>query len=125
MQTGVRTRAANDLADIELHLILGSGCTLTAVLDYVADDGVSYAFERGERSRTVITARREGDTLHLNLARQQHGHKPLQLRVVGYDGASRAMIQTPDGCHTQALEPHAWQLSGTLLHAAMGAVFVV
>ena len=60
MQTGERTSAANDLSDIELHVILGQGSTDVAVLDYVADDGLSYGYQRGERSHYRIEARRSG-----------------------------------------------------------------
>jgi alpha-glucosidase len=58
LQVGERTSAANDLADIELHVVLGRGSDAVATLDYVADDGLSYGYQRGERSVVRFSARR-------------------------------------------------------------------
>ncbi len=113
MQTGVRSTNANDLSDIELHVILGRGCTATAILDYVADDGLTFAHERGERTRLRITARREADVLRVSIEALQSGWKAVRFSVVGYDGASHAMVATGRATFVQqSLTPFRWIFSG-------------
>jgi alpha-glucosidase len=120
MQPGVRTSAASDLADIELHVILGSGSQDEATLDYVADDGLSYGYQRGARSVYRFQARRSGNTLELNVRAVQTGWKPLRLRVVGYDGADRVALEVDGETSTLALVPNRWRLSGGELFASIG-----
>jgi alpha-glucosidase len=121
MQPGVRTSAANDLSDIELHVILGEGSPDEATLDYVADDGLSYGYQRGERSVYRLSARRSGSVLDVQVRVLQAGWKPLRLRVVGYDGASQLHLRVGDQTTTMALTPFAWIFSGGTLAAATSA----
>jgi alpha-glucosidase len=120
MQPGERTSHVNDLADIELHIVLGAGCTGEAVLDYTADDGLSYAYQRGECSRCTLRARRDGNVLKLQVDNVHTAWKPLRLRVVGYDGAQSAEISTSAGTVTQNLKPYRWLFSGQQLDACIG-----
>ncbi len=118
MQVGERTSAANDLADIELHVVLGRGSDAVATLDYVADDGLSYGYQRGERSVVRFSARREGDVIVLAVTPLQTGWKPLRVCVVGYDGASQ--LELTQGAKTTSvpLAAHHWCFSGALLAAS-------
>lgn len=125
MQVGERTTQHNDLADIELHVILGAGSTNEAVMDYVADDGQSYGYQRGARSACTLRARREGEVIHLTVEKLQSGWKPLRMRIVAYDGAATAMVTTADGTQRQALAPHRWTFTGEPLAASIGAAFAV
>ncbi len=118
MQAGVRTSAANDLSDIELHVVLGAGCTDEATMEYVADDGLSYGYQRGARSVYRFTARREGNVLALQVRVLQAGWKPLRLRVVGYAGASALRLQVGEQTSHLALSPYTWNFSGGALAAA-------
>jgi alpha-glucosidase len=111
MQSGVRTSAANDLADIELHVILGSGSQNEAMLDYVADDGLSYGYQRGARSVWRLRVRRFGNRLELNVNTVQTGWKALQLRVVGYDGADLVSVNVDGKLSTFALASGTWRMS--------------
>jgi alpha-glucosidase len=117
MQTGTRTTNANDLSEIELHVILGRGCEETAVLDYVADDGLSYGYQRGQRSHHRIEARRVGDALELSVVTLQAGWKPLQVRIVAYDGASQVNVVSATGRQSLVMEAYAWCMSGGTLRA--------
>jgi alpha-glucosidase len=119
MQTGTRTDAANDLAELELHVILGSGCQEEAVLDLVADDGISFGFERGERSSCRLRATRDGDTIHLTITEVRQGWKPITFRVVGYDGTRGLVVHAADAEQHLALAPHRWVFSGAPLQAAI------
>ncbi len=125
MQVGERLSQQNDLCDIELHALLGQGCTASAELDYVADDGQTYGYQRGERSHWRISARREGNTLHVHITTLQSGWRALRLRLVGYDGAHAAVIRTATGTHTQTLQARRWRCSGQDLEAQMGVDFIV
>ena len=125
MQLGERVSQANDLADIELHVMLGAGCPDEATLAYVADDGLSYGYRRGERSACTLRARRDGAAIHLHVEKLRRGWKPLRLRIVGYDGAALALVTTPSGAFTQALSAHRWTFSGEPLPAAIGDTFTV
>ena len=89
--------AANDLATIDLLVLLGRGCQRTAVLDYQADDGASHAWQRGACTRLRITARRDGDALHLAVQVLHAGWRPVTLRVLGLDGATEAVVDLPSG----------------------------
>jgi len=120
MQPGERTTQSNDLADIELHVILGRGCTGEAVLDYVFDDGLSDAHERGERGVVRLRATRAGDEITLRVETLQ-AWKPLRLSVVGYDGAARARLVLPSGEQAQALAPDTWTFAGQPLAVGRGA----
>ncbi|CAD5366062.1 Alpha-glucosidase [Rubrivivax sp. A210] len=117
MQPGARISQTNDLADIELHLILGAGCSDEAALDYAADDGLSYGYRRDERSLWRFTAWREGDVLHLEAAVLEAGWKPLRLCVVGYDGARSVVVTTATGTQTLTLVSEPWVFSGAPLAA--------
>ena len=119
MQVGVRTTAANDLADIELHVILGAGTQETATLDYVSDDGLSYGYQRGVRNVYRMAATRAGDVLTLDVRALQTGWKPLRLRVVGYGGATSLLVRVGDKTTTLALSPFQWNFSGGALVAAI------
>ena len=125
MQPGERLNQASDLADLELHVILGEGCRESAELDYVADDGLTYGYRRGLRSRWSLRAWRDGDTLHLAVRCLAGGHGPLRLRLVGYDGASAAIVETAAGTQRLALVPHAWRFSGAPLAAAISPALTV
>ena len=125
MQTGERTSAANDLADIELHVILGQGSKDVAVLDYVADDGLSYGYQRGERSHYRFEAWRNGDTIEVAVKILQTGWKPLRLQVVAYDGATVANVAIAGQVAMHTLQPFAWRMSGGLLDASCSQTIAV
>ena len=118
MQTGERTSATNDLSDIELHVILGQGNKDVAVLDYVADDGLSYGYQRGERSHYLIEAWRNGDTIEVAVKVLQSGWKPLRMHVVAYDGAKVANVAIAGQVALHTLQPSAWRMSGGLVQAS-------
>jgi alpha-glucosidase len=125
MQVGERVSQHNDLCDIELHVILGPGCADEAVLDYVADDGLSYGYQRGERGHWRFSARRDGDTVHVSAQALQAGWRPLQLRIVAYAGVQSAVVHSTAGAVTRALESYSWTFSGKPLPTAASTAFMV
>ena len=92
--------------------------TDTATLDYVADDGLSYGYQRGARSVYRLSASRQGDALTVKVTALQTGWKPLRLRVVGYDGAQSLNLQLGETLSTLPLSPFEWNFSGGVLPAA-------
>lgn len=119
MQTGVRTRNDSDLSDIELHVILGFGCLDEVTLDYVADDGLTFAYQRGERSVHRLRVRRVGNTLELSANALQTGWRPLTLRVAGYDGADRLLVNVGGALSAFPLVSNTWRMSGGDLPVAL------
>lgn len=117
MQVGVRVDAHNDLSDIEMHVILGRGCDAIAAMDYVADDGLGYGYQRGARSVHRFTAQRVGDTIHLTILALQTGWKPQRFRVVTYDGATSLEVTMDEKKRNVALSAHQWCFSGAMLEA--------
>ncbi len=120
LQPGERRDQDNNLADIELHAVLGRDCTDEATLLYVADDGHSQSWRDGARSRHALRARRQGDTLHLYVDTLAQGWRPLRLRVVGYDGADTVHLHSKLGTTIQSLAPHRWRCSGEPLDLSIG-----
>jgi len=124
MQPGERTTPSNDLADIELHVILGRGCTDAARLDYTFDDGLSDAHERGERGVVRFHATRVGDEIVLRVETLQ-AWKPLRVSVVGYDAAASVKLVLASGVQAQALVGDSWTFSGQPLAIGRGSIFAV
>jgi alpha-glucosidase len=120
MQVGERTSPANDLSQLELHVFLGQGCDQEASLDYSADDGCSFAYQRGERSQLHVRSRREGSTLRVQLSCPERGWQAFNLCIVAYDGIDRLVIDTPAGEIQQTPGPHGWRFTGGVLNAVMG-----
>jgi alpha-glucosidase (family GH31 glycosyl hydrolase) len=125
MQPGVRTSAANDLADIELHVVLGAGCKEEATLDYVADDGLTYGYQSGARSVYRFHVQRVGNTLELNVRTLQTGWRPLRLQVVGYDGVARVSCNQDDRFSSLPMASSFWRMSGCDLSVAISEVVCI
>jgi alpha-glucosidase len=125
MQPGERRSQHNDLAEIDVLVVLGAGCADEAVLRYVADDGASHAYRRGERSGFTMRARREHAVLHIAIDSISAAWRPVALRIVGCDGACEARITVPGGSFVQLLAPHRERFTGDELALAIGAVFTL
>ncbi|MFO1261964.1 MAG: glycoside hydrolase family 31 protein [Rhodoferax sp.] len=119
MQAGWPQKPGVDLAHIELHAILGPDCAGVAVLDYVADDGITLAYQRGVRSHWQFEAHRNAATLVVTVRTMARGHQPLQLRVVGYGGIQTVRLVVDGAAATDYPAVAApWTLSGAELNAS-------
>ena len=126
MQVGWPQKPGVDLADIELHAILGPDCAGVAVLDYVADDGLTLAYQRGVRSHWRLEAHRKGSTLVIAVCTLARGHASLRLRVVGYGGITHVRLAVDGGApqdHAALAAP--WTLSGAVLTATATSELVI
>ena len=119
MQVGWPQRSGVNLAEIELHAILGPDCAGVAVLDYVADDGLTLAYQRGVRSHWRFEAHRKGSTLVVVVRTVARDHQPLQLRLVGYGGIQTVrLVIDGNAAQDHAMVAAPWTLSGAELSAS-------
>lgn len=112
LRTDACERAETDLKDVELHLLLPRGSRKAVLAEYYADDGVSYAYRRGERSGVRILAEACGNGLRLEISTMAGQSGAIRLRPVLYDRFSR-LIVVRDGKEKEAeLAPRRETLSG-------------
>ena len=78
-QPGERTTNSKDLSHIGLMCCLSPGFTGQARLCYQADDGFSFDYRRGRRTRLDVTARATGRRLHLRIKTLAKGFGPVHL----------------------------------------------
>ena len=91
MRPGIATHHRTALNDIELHIFL-SGDGQTAAIDYTADDGLTYAYQRGERSRLTVGATAKGDTVEITAELLENGAGPIQVRFAVHGPFGRIQI---------------------------------
>jgi alpha-glucosidase len=78
-QTGERTTNSKDLNHIGLLCCLSPGFTGQARLCYRADDGLSFDYRRGRRTRLDVTARIKNRRLYLRIKTLEKGFGPVHL----------------------------------------------
>ena len=124
MQAGERTHNRNDLATIELHCVLRTDTAGEHRLDYVCDDGETFAYRRGERTSATFSAEvvpgvaKTKPVLRLTISDVKTGWKPLKLRVVAYDAFSRVeVVRACARAKALPLTPHTWVFTGAKLSA--------
>jgi alpha-glucosidase len=102
MQPGLPRDHRIDLAVVELHAFLRDGDRTTAV--YEADDGISFGYQLGVRSRLVLDLVAADGRLTVSVRERDDGYRPIRWRIVAYGGQGTAVV---DGV-PQALEPAPW-----------------
>ncbi len=113
MRPGMPEDNRTDLADIELHLFLRRDTAAESSSAYAADDGLSFAYQRGERTRATFHARVAPDgALELRVADYHAGWRPLRLRLVCYDKFSAVRLSFPGGERRLTLRPATWTWTG-------------
>ena len=83
MRPGTPVDHRTPLDDVELHVFL-SGAGATAEFDYVADDGLSFAYRRGVRSRLRVRAAARGGRLEIDARLVSGGAGPIRARFVAH-----------------------------------------
>jgi alpha-glucosidase len=111
-QPGERTTNSKDLSHIGLLCCLSPGFTGEARLCYRADDGLSFDYVRGRRTRLDVTARTKGRCLHLRVKTLAEGFGPVHLVPFSVNRFAALHLET-DG-REQRLHPikERAQLSG-------------
>ncbi len=82
MQVGERTTPENDLARIELHAFVPAGSKVPAETSYACDDGLSFAYQKGERTRVRFTAKVVKGDFVLTVDDYSPRYRPLELQLV-------------------------------------------
>lgn len=95
MRPGTPTHHITDLADLELHVFLTKDSPTTAAGSLIHDDGISLAYQRGERTHLALHARAENDTLVLDIRPIATGHGPTRVRVFTYARFHSVRLQGP------------------------------
>ncbi|WP_438479338.1 glycoside hydrolase family 31 protein [Oleiharenicola lentus] len=86
MQKGERRDNRNDFATIELHVFLRGDSRGAHRGSYVFDDGESFAYQKGQRSRVEWSCAVATDgALEVTIERFEQGFASLKLCVVAYD----------------------------------------
>jgi alpha-glucosidase (family GH31 glycosyl hydrolase) len=115
MQIGERTSPANDLGAVELHCFFRRDTKTVTRIEYAFDDGVSYDYRMGKRTRAVFEIRAEGDELVVKVVELTEGYRPLQLSVVAYDSFRTVRILRAGKTRKSKLARHVWTFAGRKL----------
>ena len=111
---------------IELHVFFDDATRGESVCDYSADDGETFAYQRGERTTVRFFARIErGGAITLRVEFKQEGFGPLRVRVVAFTKRGQLNLVTSIGARLLPLRPFSWQATGEKLRARASAVFSV
>ncbi|MEX2607877.1 MAG: TIM-barrel domain-containing protein [Kiritimatiellia bacterium] len=76
----------------DLHLLLEPGSKHTLRGDLVSDDGATFGYQRGERTRVSYTAKTDGDTLRITTRTLEDGYGPLDLNFVLYGPFKKVVV---------------------------------
>lgn len=125
MRPGEPEDNATDLRDIDLHVFVSKQFTGKASCVYVADDGTSFGYRRGERSAVHFTVTREGDELKLVARKLVNGFGEIKFRVIDHgqcDAVTTEGVEQPATIKLKALK---LELTGEKLSVGASAVSVV
>lgn len=96
LRPGTPVHPAHDLREVEFHVFARAAA---GELRYVADDGLTYAYQRGERSEARLSANPKADGLDLRYEQTGCGYGTIRGSIVVY-GDHR-----PISLNGQAVEP--------------------
>ncbi len=81
-----------DSGSIDLHILLNKTSSSTAQYTYHADDGLSFGYQRGERSSVTITAAIADDVLTITTEILTQGYGHIDIRFVCYDDFEQVLV---------------------------------
>ena len=118
MQAGERRDNRNDFAAVELHVFLRRDSVGAHRCSYAFDDGESFAFQRGETTRTefVFSVNATGE-LVVRVAACVDDYRPLRVRLVTYDEFAAARFEADGKASSRrlALKEARWNFAGKAL----------
>jgi alpha-glucosidase len=76
----------------DLHLLLEPGIKQTLRGELVSDDGSSFGYLRGERTRVAYTAKTDGKTLNITTRTLEDGYGTLELGFVLYGRFQKVVV---------------------------------
>jgi len=92
----------------DLHLFLEPGTRKRASGTLVSDDGQSFGYRRGERTRVRYSAVAQGDTLRITTRTLEEGFGALDLNFVLYGGFKTVIVNRKE----TKPSPHRYRLAG-------------
>jgi alpha-glucosidase len=111
LPTEPRDAAAARLDDITLHAIARPGGTAEGV--YAWDDGATFAYRRGQRSRIAVAVTVRGREAVARITAADVAGGGLRLRFACYQRVERVRVILPDGGErVLAAKPGAWTFTG-------------
>lgn len=126
LRAGQAADQATDLREIELHVFLDEATRGEAACEYSADDGATFAYQRGRRTTVRLRIRNARDgSLALGVEKLRAGFGSLRVRVVSYSSAGQLILATASGGRCLALRPFSWQATGRRLKARATVWFTV
>lgn len=112
MRPGVPTDHPTALNEVELHIFVHPDASL-AELDYVADDGRTFAYRNGARSKVRVKAEWTDAGVAIKTESLAEGAGPIQLTFVVYGASDTVMVNGEQ----RETEPHTTRLTGADLMA--------
>ncbi len=91
MRPGVPTDHKTSLHDVELHVFL-SGDGQAATPEYVADDGLTFGYRRGERSRLAVRAEAKEGAVEIEARLTENGAGPIRARFAVHGPFERIRV---------------------------------
>ena len=102
------TETRTDLTDVELHVLLNRCSEVAVSEDYVCDDGESFRYREGARSRLSVDAHVRNEKLTIHITPTHSGAGPVRVRPVLYDTFQAVSVYV-DG----AVKPVRFRPAGT------------
>lgn len=112
MRPGIPTDHPTALDDVELHVFL-SGNGPSAAGEYVSDDGLTFGYRRGARSRLAVKVAARNDTVEIETSLAENGAGPIRVRFVVHGPFTGIRINGRESPVT----PHVTRLAGGELKA--------
>ena len=96
-----------DLRRIEFHIFASADTQGSSRYVYRADDGISFGYRRGERSRIEVEAKWKQGRLEINWSQTANGYGPIRPRFTAY-GATEVTVNGKEAL----LTPRRIRLTG-------------
>ena len=125
MLTGLPRDNHSNLGAIELHVFLRLGTRVRGRLDYEFDDGLSFDYRRGRRSRVSLSARVWRNELRVELHDCEMSYAALELSLVLYARFSRVVVTRAGSRREYTPRPGSWRFTGLPLRVWRTPAFVV
>jgi alpha-glucosidase len=89
---GTPTTNKNNLRDIEVMICIDPSTAGKATYTYHADDGETYAYQKGKRSTLRVEAEWDKKELRLNVNQTSHGFGVIKWKPVIFSGPAKVTI---------------------------------
>lgn len=110
-----------DLSTVDLHCFVRAGETSKVV--YRADDGESFAYQRGVRTVLHLTVSCDAETLLVTQDSYSAAWKPLVLRFVVYGGQTKVTVRSGIKETNLVLSELVWAAAGESLTVPVSAEY--